>query len=137
MKPKHALLWTGQALLALFFAYAGVVKLTQSPAALDQMGWHWALDVPPGLIVFIGVAEMLGAIGIILPMALRILPRLSTWAAIGMVVLQLAAVGMHLARGEFSMLWLNVMITLLAGAVAIALLKKFGAAIRLSGLLPR
>lgn len=133
MTPKHVLPWAGQALLAVFFAYAGIVKLTQSQAALDQMGWHWALDVPPGLIMIIGVAEILGAIGIILPLALRILPSLSTWAAIGMVALQLAAIVMHLTRGEISVLWLNVIITLVAVAVAIALARRVGATIRFSG----
>jgi len=92
---------------------------------------------PPGLITFIGVVEILGAIGIVLPLALRILPWLSTWAAIGMVLLQLAAIGMHLTRGEVSMLWLNVIIILVAGAVATELLRRVGAVIKPSGTLSR
>ena len=76
MKTKDTIVWVGQALLALFFAYAGWMKLSQTPAALTEMGWHWAADVPPALIIFIGVMEILGAIGIVLPAALRILPWL-------------------------------------------------------------
>ena len=137
MTPKTVLLWVGQAFLALFFAYAGVIKLTQSQATLDQMGWHWALEVPSGLITFIGVVELLGALGIILPVAFCILPWLSTWAAFGMVIQQLAAIGMHLTRGEISVLALNVVITVVAVAVALALVGRVGATIRISGAMSR
>jgi len=113
--PLNLGLWMAQALLSVTFLYAGHVKLTSPPAALDAMGWHWALDVPPALIAFIGAMEILGAIGVVLPMATRILPWLTALAAAGMVLLQLAAVALHVSRGEYAALWLNVI--LLAAAV--------------------
>lgn len=114
---RNLLMWSGQALLALFFGYAGWMKLGQTPDALAAMGWHWAADVPPALIVFIGLAELLGAIGIVLPAALRILPWLTSAAASGMVLLQVAATVLHLSRGEFENLWLNGVVLVLAGTV--------------------
>lgn len=120
MKTRNLSMWCGQVLLALFFAYAGSTKLSQTPEALAAMGWHWAEDVPPLLITFVGLAEILGAIGIILPAALRILPSLSTLAAAGMALLQLAAIVLHVSRTEFSMLWLNAIMLLLAGSIVAA-----------------
>ena len=124
MQTKNLMLWAGQALLALFFAYAGWTKLSQTPEALAAMGWHWAADVPPGLIGFIGVVEVLGAIGIVLPVALRTLPWLSTLAAVGMVLLQLAAIVLHLSRGETSALWLNAVVLLVSATVAFLLQRR-------------
>lgn len=111
-------LWAGRITLALFFAYAGFLKLSSTPEALSAMGWNWTADVPPLLITFIGVMELLGTIGIILPAALRILPCLTTLAAASMLLLQFAAVGLHLSRGENGVLWLNAILILVTGAVA-------------------
>ena len=117
---KVLLLWSGQVLLAVFFAYAGWLKLSQTPAMLSDMGWHWATEVPPALITFIGVAELLGAVGIILPAALRIMTWLTAAAASGMVLVQVAAIVLHVARGEYANLWLNLLVVALAGAVLAA-----------------
>jgi putative oxidoreductase len=111
-------LWAAQGLLAVMFLYAGYIKLSSEPAALDAMGWHWAIDVPPALITFIGVMEIIGAVGIVLPMATRILPWLTIVAAGGMLVLQLAAIGLHVSRGEFADLWLNIILVAVAALVA-------------------
>jgi hypothetical protein len=73
-------LWIVQGLLALIFLFAGGVKLVMPLAALTE-------QTPlPGLLVrFIGVAELLGAIGLILPGLLRIRPGLTPLAAMGLV----------------------------------------------------
>jgi uncharacterized membrane protein YphA (DoxX/SURF4 family) len=94
MRDWKISLWAGRAVLALFFAYAGFLKLSRTPEALAAMGWHWTVDVPPSLITFIGIMEVLGAIGIIFPAALRLLPWLATLSAAGMLLLQLAAVAL-------------------------------------------
>lgn len=94
-------LWLVQALLAFMFLFAGYMKTTSTPDALaQQMGWHWATTLPAWFILFIGVMEILGAIGIILPAALRIQPWLTPLAALGMVIIQLAAIVLHGVRGE-------------------------------------
>lgn len=93
-------LWLIQALLAVMFLYAGIMKATSTPEALAEMGWHWATTLPVWFILFVGVAEILGAVGIILPAATRILPWLTPLAAVGMVVVQVAAIILHGVRGE-------------------------------------
>jgi uncharacterized membrane protein YphA (DoxX/SURF4 family) len=79
-------LWVVQVLLALLFVFAGSMKLV---LPLDQMAGPVAL--PGALLRFIGVAELLGGIGLILPAALRIRPGLTPLAAAGLVVIMIGA----------------------------------------------
>ena len=74
-------LWVVQILLAAFYLYAGINKLTQPVEVLGAMNMAFALVVPEWLTRFIGLAETLGAIGLILPALTRILPRLTPLAS--------------------------------------------------------
>ena len=107
-------LWAAQLILAFLFFYAGLMKLTRTPAGLAKIGWAWALTIPAGFIFFIGIMEILAAIGILLPAALRILPWLTPAAAGGMVIIQLAAVALHTMRGEIGNLGFNLPLLALA-----------------------
>jgi putative oxidoreductase len=107
-------LWVAQALLASVFLMAGFTKLTSSPADMVTMGMLWAENSPISLIRFIGVAEVLGAIGIILPAAVRIQPDLTKLAALGLSVVMVLAFGLHAYRGEFEVLPVNVILFALA-----------------------
>ena len=89
-------LWVVQVLLALAFLAAGGNKLRMSAEEIAQMMG----DAPYGLIKFIGTVEVLGAIGLILPMALKILPKLTGFAALGLTVVMVLAVGTHLKSGD-------------------------------------
>jgi uncharacterized membrane protein YphA (DoxX/SURF4 family) len=95
-------LWIAQLLLAAVFGLAGFLKLTQPIAALAHM-MRWPGDVPWELVRFIGTAELLGAVGIILPAATRVLPRLTPLAALGFVAIQVLAIPFHISRGEAAM----------------------------------
>lgn len=88
-------LWVIQVLLALLFIWAGGFKLV---APLEKL----AGPVPlPGLFIrFIGVAELLGGIGLILPGLLRIRPGLTPLAAAGLVIIMIGAVVITLAGGS-------------------------------------
>ena len=88
-------LWIVQGLLALLFLFAGGMKLVLPLEALTE-------QMPlPGLFVrFIGVAEVLGAIGLILPGLLRIRPGLTPLAAVGLVIIMIGATVLTLAGGE-------------------------------------
>jgi DoxX-like family len=88
-------LWAVQGLLAALFLFAGVTKLVLPLEALTG-------QMPlPGLFVrFIGVAEALGAIGLILPGLLRIRPALTPLAAVGLVIIMIGATVLTLASGE-------------------------------------
>ncbi|GLQ54401.1 DoxX family protein [Devosia nitrariae] len=108
-------LWLVQGLLAVFFLYAGIMKVTQPPQALAEMGWAWALAMPPAFIQFLGVMEVLGAIGIIAPAAMRILPFLTPLAVVGMAFVQVSAIVLHGIRGETAFtLPLNLVVLALA-----------------------
>lgn len=106
-------LWVVQALLAVAYLLAGVMKATQP---LDSLGksMRWVKDVPPGLVRFIGVAEFLGAIGLILPLVTGILPGLTVAAAACLVIVQVAAAIFHLSRSEASPVPMNLVLLILA-----------------------
>lgn len=105
----NIILWILQIALAGLFAFGGYVKLAKTPEDLGKM-WPWANDVPPPLTKFIGVAEIAGAVGIILPMLVGMLPWLTPLAAVGFLTIQIIAIGFHLQRGEREILWLNLII---------------------------
>jgi hypothetical protein len=84
-------LWTLQILLAAMFGFAGVNKLVSA-----QMHQH----LGKRLAVFIGVAEIAGAIGLIAPLATGILPRLTALAAAALAVVMILAAGHHLREGH-------------------------------------
>ena len=87
------MLWTVQILLALLFGFAGVVKLTMPPQALAQVG------LPVGFMRFIAVAEVAGALGLVLPGLFRIRRDLTPIAATGLVTIMTGAVVVSLPMG--------------------------------------
>jgi uncharacterized membrane protein YphA (DoxX/SURF4 family) len=99
----NIIFWVLQILLALMFGMAGYAKLLQPMAALSEMGMHFVETTPEWLVRFIGVAEIAGALGMILPAATRILPLLTPLAALGFAVIQVLAIGVHAMRGETAM----------------------------------
>lgn len=105
-------LWCIQSLLAVFFIYAGYIKLAIAPDELSQM-LPWASE-HPALVSITGYADLLGGLGILLPTLLRIFPRLSLLAAIGLAVLQLLAMAFHLSRGEVMVVPVNVVLIALS-----------------------
>jgi hypothetical protein len=112
-------LWVAQVLLALTFLAVGVAKATQPIPALSQR-LPWAKDVPAPLVRFIGVAEILGAIGLILPALTGILPWLTVAAAGGLAVVMASAVIFHLMRGEANHIVVNVVLLALLLVVVYA-----------------
>lgn len=78
-------LWIVQGVAALGFVYSGWLKAFQYKKAKES--WGWVKDVPKAFVVFIGLAELLGALGIILPHATNIAPVLTPIAATGLAVI--------------------------------------------------
>jgi uncharacterized membrane protein YphA (DoxX/SURF4 family) len=114
----NAGLWVPQLLLAAMFGMAGAMKLTQPLEALAASGLVWVNDVPALLVRFIGLSELLGAIGLVLPAATRIQPRLTPLAAIGLVAVMVLASLFHASRGEWGALPINLVLGSLAALVA-------------------
>ena len=111
-------LWIVQAVLALVFLGAGTLKLTQSREQLIPRVGEWVQNYPAGGIKAIGAAEILGAVGLIVPPALHILPVLAPLAAVGLVVVMAGAIFVHARRGESSKDGVNVVRAALAIFVA-------------------
>ena len=120
----HILLWLAQILLAGAFGMAGIMKSTQPVDALVQNGIQWASQVPVPLVRFIGISELLGAIGLILPTATKIKPVLTPLAALGILTIMILAMAFHLSRGEPEMLPVNMVLGALAAFVAWGRTKK-------------
>jgi hypothetical protein len=109
--------WIVAGLLALFNAYAGGRKIAESRERLAPM-MGWVDTVPMPVVRAIGAVEILGALGLVLPPLTGIAPVLAFVAALGFVVLQLLAAGLHLSRGEVRATGLNAVLILLAGVTA-------------------
>ncbi len=106
-------LWIVQGLLALIFLFSGGMKLVMPLEVLTE-------QMPlPGLFVrFIGVAEALGAVGLILPGLLRIRPGLTPLAAAGLVIIMIGATVLTLAGGDVALALIPLVVGLLSGFVA-------------------
>jgi hypothetical protein len=115
-------LWVAQVLLALVFGMAGAMK-TFTPIAELSEKLPWVAELP-GLARFIGISELLGAVGLILPAATRMLPVLTPIAALCFVLVMVLAAGFHLLRGEPQALPVNVVLGALAAFVAWGRLRK-------------
>ena len=96
MGMLNLVLWSVQSLLALFFLAAGAPKIVGR--GLEQ--WTGFSDQPRPLVIFIGFTEVLGAAGLVLPMAIGILPGLTPLAAVGLAIIVLMATGFHSRAGE-------------------------------------
>jgi len=106
-------LWIIQGLLAALFLFAGGAKLVMSA---DQMAGPVAL--PVWFLRFIGVAEVLGALGLVLPGLLRVRPVLIPLAAAGLVIIMIGATVVMWAGGMVAVALMNLVVALLAAFVA-------------------
>ena len=111
-------LWIIQGLLALVYLAAGGMKAFQPIAALSKR-LTWVTTVRPAFVRFVGVAELLGAIGLILPLATHILPWLTPTAATGLAIVQLGALGFHTTRREYANLPVNTVLLVIAAFVLV------------------
>jgi hypothetical protein len=91
--------WIVAGLLALFYVYAGTLKVTRTPDQLRPM-MTWVDRIPLPALRALGTVEILGATGLILPPLTGIASSLALAAAIGFVVLQAGAVAVHLTGGD-------------------------------------
>lgn len=121
--PVNKSLWVVQILLAIAFGMAGAMKLFMPIEGLTaQMGWPG--EVPSLLVRFIGLAELAGALGLILPSALRIRPSLTPLAAAGLVIVMVLAAGFHVVQAEAPMALPSLILGALAAFVAWGRSKK-------------
>jgi len=114
--------WIVSGILALAYLGAGFMKAaTPREKLAERMGWVEGFT--PLQVKLIGVVEILGAIGLIVPVLTGILPILTPIAATGLVIVQVVALIVHLRRGEVKEIAPNIVFLLLALFVAIV---RFG-----------
>ncbi len=106
-------LWTIQGGLALLFLFAGSMKLIMPIEMLTAQ-----TSLPGWFIQFIGVCEMLGALGLVLPGIVRIHTELTPLAAAGLVCIMVGATTMTYADGGIAAAWFPFVVGLLASFVA-------------------
>jgi uncharacterized membrane protein YphA (DoxX/SURF4 family) len=110
-------LWIVQVALALAFGMAGFMKLTQPYEKLSAR-MAWVNDFSPNIVRAIGLIEILGALGLILPGVTGILPVLVPLAAAGLVLDMVGAALTHVRRKESSIIVANLVLLALAAFVA-------------------
>ena len=96
----NVILWIVQGLLAFAFIAIGTMKVFAYEKYKAMSEKNGPTGITRGLAAFIGVAEIAGGLGIVLPMATNIAPSLSLWAAVGLSTIMLLAIGFHLRRHE-------------------------------------
>lgn len=92
------LLWILQVLLAAQFLFHGYIMLFPPEAYAEVI----KASVPTWFRYFVAISESLGAIGLLLPGITRILPWLTAWAGVGLMIVAGSAAGLHFSRGETS-----------------------------------
>ena len=112
----NVVLWIVQILLAVAFFAHGWLLLAPPP----EIGAQMLAALPRWFWVFLGVAEVLAAIGLTLPGLARIQPWLVTWAAVGVMIVMVSATIWHVVRGEISSAGITLVLLIMATFVAYA-----------------
>lgn len=108
-------LWVVSAVLAVGFIGGGIARAVLPIETLAKMQLGWVGDLPRWLVRVISACEILGGIGLILPVLTGILPMLTPLAAAGLALIMLSGLVFHLRRRE----WKNVPVTVVLAGLAI------------------
>ena len=114
----NIVLWIIQILLALLFLFAGGTKLVLSAEQMQSMASPNQVNLPILFIRFIGVVEVLGALGLVLPGLLRIKKGLTPLAAIGLTIVMIGAVIITIAGDGIAMAITPIIVLVLCALVA-------------------
>ena len=110
----NMVLWVLQVLLAAAFFAHGVMMVAPPAEVAAQMN----ASLPRWFQLFLGVAEVLAAMGLVLPGLARTLPWLVSWAAGGIIIVMVSATGYHLVRDEVSSAVITLILLVMAAFVA-------------------
>lgn len=110
-------LWIVQGILALMFIFAGSTKAFQYEKAKTSL--PWVKDSSKGFVTFVGLSELLGGLGLILPEATGVVPILTPIAAIGLAIIMVLAAVFHAKRKEYQGIVMNIVLLALVVFVAI------------------
>jgi uncharacterized membrane protein YphA (DoxX/SURF4 family) len=124
----NVLLWIVQGLLAALFLFAGGMKLILPPEAMAG-----PISLPLAFLRFIGVTEVLGAIGLILPGLFRIHVGLTPLAAAGLVIIMTGATVITATSGPLAAALVPLSVGLFSGCVAVGRWSNLGSLRPLNG----
>src|SRR5580700_5132576 len=116
-------LWVLQVLMGVFFTGSGIGKVYCFNQAiwegcLRTIPWLAGPSVPQGLFIFIGIAEFLGGIGLVLPALTKVRPKLTPAAAAGLCTVMILASGFHLMRLEYGFTAFTVILAAILAFIA-------------------
>lgn len=115
-KTLNIWLWVAQVILALSLLSGAIMKFMPIEKIAPIMAWMGQL--PPLTVRLLGVIDLLGAIGLILPSLLHINPKLVPITAIAICVLMICAIVFHVSRGEASVIGVNITYVAIAAFIA-------------------
>jgi uncharacterized membrane protein len=113
----NILLWIIQGILSAIFLLAGITKST-TPAKKLKVGFPWTNDYSIQTVRLIGIAELLGAVGLIVPCLTGITPILTPLAAAALGLIMILAASYHGRKKEYKAVVVNVFWLLLTAFVA-------------------
>ncbi len=113
-KTLHIILWVAQIVLGLMFIMAGCMKAFLPIEELAK-NLPWVAESSSKLVRFIGLHELPAGLALILPSLLRIKPKLTVFAALGLAVIMVFALVFHITRGEYEAIGVNIVL----GAIAL------------------
>jgi uncharacterized membrane protein YphA (DoxX/SURF4 family) len=117
----NSVLWVLQIILAVVFAWHGWMYATWPPSAEamhEKLHPGKSLGVSPKLRTFIGICELLAAVGLLLPWLTGVLPGLTSLAAVGLTLIMIGSTMFHLSRREYSNVVLSLVLIVLCVIVA-------------------
>jgi uncharacterized membrane protein YphA (DoxX/SURF4 family) len=119
MSVMNIAIWILQGVLGAMFMMSGTMKATSEKSKL-AVKMPWVNDYSAGMVKFIGVSQLLGGIGLIVPWATGILPILTPIAGVGLALVMLLAAIYHLGKKEYNAIGINALLGGLALVIAIA-----------------
>jgi putative oxidoreductase len=122
-KALNITLWIVQGLTAALMLMSAFMKIA-TPIPELSAKWKWTGELPQQVVRMLGIVDLLGGIGIILPAILKIKPGLTPLAAVGVVLLMISATVFHISRGESSVIAFNIILMLFASFIAWGRYKK-------------
>jgi uncharacterized membrane protein len=121
----NVILWVVQAVLAVMFAISGLMKAIRPKAKLIDK-YPWMLSFSQATVRFIGVMELLGAIGLIVPAASKVAPILTPIAGTSLAVMMILAATLHIRRRELSGVAFTATLFVLTALLALARFGSYG-----------
>jgi putative oxidoreductase len=122
-KSLNITIWIVQGITATLMVISAFMKIA-TPISKLSARWKWTGELPETVVRLLGVLDLLGGIGIIVPALLKIKPGLTPLAALGVVLLMTSASVFHISRGEASVIGFNIILMLLASFIAWGRYKK-------------